>query len=115
MKRQLSALRAGEAVFLQIIGHVLDPANLLLEFLCLSLVIIGGLDKAHLAVALQKQIVIQTLISGIRSNLLIFCLMEPLHGAKERLQRTEICPIGKRIDPGDEFAVYRHLNVIGWL
>ena len=52
-KRKFSALCTGKTVFLCIIGHVFNPANLFLEAPCFLRFIIGRFYEAELAVRFQ--------------------------------------------------------------
>ena len=78
------ALGAKEAIFLFVVLHVLNPPDLPLEFLCFPALVICRLNKAHLSVLLQEQIILQTFISGICGHFLIPGLLFILQVFQER-------------------------------
>lgn len=47
------ALYACKAILFRIVFHIPNPPRLLLKFLCLLLVAVGGLSEAHLAILLK--------------------------------------------------------------
>ena len=89
-ERKLTALSAEEAVFLHVIPHILNTPDLPLEFLRFPSLVICRLDKADLPVLLQKQIILQALISGVRSHFFILGLLSLLHMFQKRNQRAVI-------------------------
>ena len=109
---QLPSLGAGEAVFFGVIFHVLNAAHLLLKFPGPLLLVVGGLYEAHLAVALQIQIVLQAFITRIRHHFLIAGLVLLGQLLQHGTQRPHIRAVWECFQPGDIFAVYRDLDIV---
>ena len=76
-ERERFSICADKRIPLLIIGHVFDPADLFLKTFCFSGFIVGWLDKAHLPVLLEVQVILQTFISCIRSHFSVFALVLP--------------------------------------
>ena len=96
---------AGEAVFFGVIFHVLNAAHLLLKLPGPLLVVVGGLYEAHLAVALQIQIVLQAFITRIRHHFLVAGLV-PLGQLLSSMGRSVLTSVRvwECFQPGDIFA-----------
>ena len=72
---QFSTLCANEAVIFLLILHIFNPPDLRPKLLCFLGFVVGRLNKAHLTIGFQVQIVIQTLITGICGHFLISLLV----------------------------------------
>ena len=76
------------------------------------LVVVGGLYEAHLAVALQIQIVLQAFITRIRHHFLVAGLVPLGQLLQHGTQRPHIRAVWECFQPGDIFAVYRDLDIV---
>ena len=95
-----------------VVFHVLDPADLGAEFLCLLSFIVGRLDKAGLAVGFQVQIILQALVSSIGGHFLIPLLVCQLQLPQKWAQCPYIGTVGEDLHAGDILAVDGQLDII---
>ena len=73
---------------------------------------VGRLDKAHLSVGLQKQVVPQAFISGVRRHGVVFSPMLLLQCPEKGDQGSVVCTVGKCVYPCDILAVHRDLHIV---
>jgi len=98
-----------------VVGHVLAPSYLVLEFPRLRVLVVCRFDEAGYAFAVQETVVRKALVAGVSRSGFVLLPVLLSQGADERLKRVHVAPAGVNAYAGYELGVDAYLDVVAGL